>query len=77
AVERLEYDAATRRGKLAVRFNPGQVEEARVYIQRNIETLVRDKNILLTTGERPPEGQYRSLGEKWNGDILEIEFETE
>ena len=75
--EALSYDAVTRRGRLSVRFSPGQAEWAREWARRNIENLVRDKNILLTTGERPPPGHYTSLSEKWNGDILEIEFRTE
>jgi len=73
----LIYDANTRRGKLSVRFNAGQVEEARAWIRKNIETLARDKNIALTTGTLPPEATYYSLGEKIDGNVMEIEFKTE
>jgi len=73
----LTYDANTRRGKLSVRFNAGQVEEAREWIRKNIETLARDKNIALTTGTLPPEATYYSLGEKIDGNVMEIEFRTE
>ncbi|MBQ6473735.1 MAG: hypothetical protein IJJ33_17245 [Victivallales bacterium] len=75
----MDYDASLRRGRMTVRFNSAVrgADWARAWARMNIETLVRDKNILLTTGERPPEGQYRSLGANWTGDILEIEFETE
>ena len=73
----LFYDANTRRGKLSVRFNAGQVEEARAWIRKNIETLARDKNIALTTGELPPKATYYSLGEKIDGNVMEIEFRTE
>ena len=73
----LSYDANTRRGKLSVRFNAGQAEEARAWIRKNIETLARDKNIALTTGNPPPEAIYYSLGEKIEGDVMEIEFKTE
>lgn len=73
----LSYDANTRRGKLSVRFNAGQAEEARAWIRKNIETLARDKNIALTTGNPPPEAIYYSLGEKFEGDVMEIEFKTE
>ena len=73
----LTYDANTRRGKLAVRFNAGQAEEARAWIRKNIETLTRDKNIALKTGTLPPEATYYSLGEKIEGNVMEIEFRTE
>ena len=73
----LSYDANTRRGKLAVKFNEGQMEVARAWVRKNIETLARDKNIVLMTGQPPPEATYRSLGEKINGNVMEIEFRTE
>ena len=73
----LSYDAGTRRGKLSVRFSPGQAEEARKWIRKNIETLARDKNIAITTGQLPPAATYYSLGEKIDGNVLEIEFKTE
>ena len=73
----LSYDANARRGKLLVRFNPGQYEEAREWIRKNIETLARDKNIALATGELPPAATYYSLGEKVDGNVMEIEFKTE
>ena len=74
----LSYDATTRRGLLSVRFNSGQYEDARLWIRRNIETLARDKNIAITTGEHPPASRYYSLGERVvDGNIMEIEFRTE
>jgi len=73
----LSYDAGTRRGKLSVRFNPGQAEEARAWIRKNIETLARDKNIAVTTGQTPPAATYYSLGERIEGNVMEIEFKTE
>ena len=75
--ERVSYNEITRRGKFSVRFGNGQYEAARAWARKNIETLVRDKNIVLETGTIPPPGRYRSLGEKKNGNILEIEFEAE
>ena len=72
-----DYDPNTRRGKLAVKFNDGQTEEARAWIRKNIETLARDKNIALTTGQLPPAATYYSLGEKIDGNVMEIEFKTE
>ena len=73
----LTYDANTRRGKLSVRFNAGQAEEARTWILRNVKTLAHDKNIALVTGRLPPEATFRTLGEKVDGDVMEIEFKTE
>ena len=74
----LSYDANTRRGKLSVRSNAGQIEEARAWIRKNIKTLARDKNIALVTGNPPPEATYYPLvGEKIEGNVLEIEFKTE
>ena len=47
-------------------------------MRRNIETLARDKNIALVTGEIPPNARFYSLGESLkDGNILEIEFKTE
>lgn len=47
-------------------------------IRDYIETIVRDKNITLTTGEPPPPGKYYLLKENTlPGNILEIEFKTE
>jgi len=74
----LSYDANTRRGRLSVKFSPGQYEEARAWARKNIETLARDKNLVLVTGQLPPEARYYSLGETVkDGNVLEIEFRTE
>ena len=73
----LSYDANTRRGRLSVHFNDGQYEEAREWIRKNIETLARDKNIVLVTGRLPPSATYYSLGEKVEGNVMTIEFRTE
>jgi len=74
----LSYDASARLGRLSVRFNSSQYEEARAWARKNIETLARDKNIVLVSGEIPPAARFYSLGESLkNGNILEIEFKTE
>lgn len=77
ALESLTYDANTQRGKLSVRLNAGQTQEAREWIRKNIETLARDMNIALTTGKPPPEANYCPLGEKVDGNVMEVEFRTE
>lgn len=77
-IENLTYDSATRRGRIVTSFGPGQEQFARTWIKDSImEPLVKDKNILLTTGVEPPPGKYYSLGEKIDGNVLEIEFKTE
>ena len=73
----LNYDPQTRCGTMTVLFQPGQEEEARAYIKRNIETLARDKNIQLVTGQLPPAATYYSLCENIKGNMMEIEFKTE
>ena len=74
----LGYDHGTRLGKLSVRFNANQYEEARKWVRRNVETLARDKNIALVTGEIPPAARFYLLGESLkDGNVLEIEFKTE
>lgn len=73
----LTYDANTRQGKLSVRYNSGQVAEARKWILENLETLARDKNIMLTTGTLPPQGEFLIRNETADGNKLEIEFKTE
>ncbi len=78
SVASLTYDPNTRKGKLAVKVNANQYEEARKWIRKNIETLARDKNIALTTGEIPPAAKfYLGREELKDGNVLEIEFKTE
>ena len=78
SVTSLTYDPNTRAGKLAVKVNANQYEEARKWVRKNIETLARDKNIALTTGEIPPSAKfYLGREELRDGNILEIEFKTE
>ena len=78
SVASLIYDPNTRKGKLAVRVNANQYEEARQWVRKNIETLARDKNIALTTGEIPPAAKFYLGREEFkDGNTLEIEFKTE
>ena len=79
SVTSLAYDPNTRMGKLAVKVNANQFEEARKWVRKNIETLATDKNIVLTSGERPAPGRFTLGREEFNkeSNILEIEFQTE
>ena len=78
SVASLAYDPNTRTGKLAVKVNANQYEEARKWVRKNIETLARDKNIALVTGEIPPAAKFYLGREEFkDGNILEVEFRTE
>ncbi|MBQ3340791.1 MAG: hypothetical protein IJG84_02765 [Kiritimatiellae bacterium] len=78
SVVAMKYDPASRAGTLSIRVNANQYEEARKWVRKNIETLARDKNIALTTGEIPPAAKfYLGREELKDGNILEIEFKTE
>ena len=74
----LTYDPKTRKGVMSVRIEANKYEEARAYIRKNIATLARDANVALKTDTLPPESHfYLGREEIKNGNILEIEFETE
>ncbi len=73
----LEYNSHNRKGTMSVRFAEGQVSEASTWIRRNIKTLVRDKNIALTSGSLPPEGKFAITNEKIDGNVMTIEFMAE
>ena len=73
----LEYNSHNRKGTMSVRFAEGQVSEASTWIRRNVKTLVRDKNIALTSGSLPPEGKFVITNEKNDGNVMTIEFMVE
>lgn len=75
--ESLRYDSNTRTGVMRVRIGANQFNEARRYAIRNIESLVRDKNIVLDGRDIPPAAKFFLLGESLKGDVLEISFKTE
>ena len=77
AVESLHYDSNMRKGIMRVRIGENQFEESRHYARRNIETLVRDKNIALDALGIPPAAVFYLLEEKVEGHILELTFKTE
>ncbi len=74
----LDYDADTRHGKIVVKFAAGHYVDARRYVRSNVETLARDKNVALTTGQIPTAAKFY-LGDETvkDGNVLEVEFETE
>lgn len=72
----LDYDEFSHRGKITMSVVAGDIASARVWAKRNVETLARDKNIVLTTGVTPPAGRYRLLDEHHDGKKVEICFEV-
>lgn len=77
-IRMMNYDPDTRKGRIAVEFAKGHYAEARLWARGNIETLVRDKNVALVTGGVPSEAKFYLGAERvGDGNILEIEFETE
>ena len=77
AVESLRYDPYTRVGLMRIRIGENQFEAARRYARRNIESLVRDKNIALDGRDIPPAATFYLRSETLKGNILEITFKTE
>ncbi len=78
AVQSLKYNPLTQKGVLAVKIGSSRFEDAREYVRKNIATLARDKNITLTSTEIPPPARFFLGAEHLrDGNILEIEFETE
>ena len=77
AVESLRYDSSTRKGTMRVRIGENQFEASRRYARKNVETLVRDKNIALDARDIPSAAVFYLLEEKSDGHILELTFRTE
>lgn len=75
---RTEYDAKTRRGKIAVRLDGRDVAAARKWALENIAELATGKHVALVVGEPPPPGaSFRVGNERMTEDgLLEIEFLT-
>ena len=76
-VESLRYDPYVRLGVMRVRVGENQFEEARRYARRNIESLVRDKNVALDGKDIPPTATFYLRDEVFKGNILEISFKAE
>ena len=78
AVQSLRYDSAAQKGVISVKIGANRFEDARKWVRKNIEALAKDKNIALTTGQIPPNARFYLGAERvLEGNILEIEFETE
>ena len=76
-VESLRYDPHTRLGTMRLRIGENQFEDARRYARRNIESLVRDKNVALDAHAIPSAATFYLQDEKLKGDVLEIVFRAE
>lgn len=74
----LTYNQATRKGLIVVKIGAVRFDQARRWVRENIEVLARNKNVALMTGELPAAGKFYLGAERVkDGNILEIEFETE
>lgn len=74
----LSYNQTTRKGLMSVKIGAVRFDQARRWVRENIEVLARDKNVALMTGELPSAGKFYLGAERVkDGNILEIEFETE
>ena len=75
----LSYSAATRRGTVTMKLRPqADLRRSKEFVRANISSIVCDKNVMLTAGERPPDGaRYRSLDETFANGVLTVEFEAE
>lgn len=79
ALENLSYSAEQRRGTVTMRLAGGgaDLRRSKEFVRQNISAIVCDKNVMLTAGERPPDGaKYRSLDENFSGGVLTVEFEA-
>ena len=78
SLESLTYSAETRRGTVTMRLAGGvDLRRSKEFVRNNISAIVCDKNVLLTAGERPPDGaKYRSLDENFADGVLTVEFEA-
>lgn len=78
SVESIVYDSSTRKGRLSIRINVNQFEEARQWIRNNICDLATEAKERNNKGESLVGDRFYIGNEtlKENG-ILEIEFKTE
>ena len=76
-IRSLNYEPNTRRGIMRVRLDDGQLTEARNYVRRNIELIVRDKGVALEGGKIPDAASFRLLDEKLTDGLLEVNFKAE
>ena len=78
SVKSMNYNPSTRKGMIVVSIGTEGYESARKFARRTIETIVKDKNVALTTGQAPAQARYFIGAEKvLNGEVIEFEFETE
>ena len=78
SLESLTYSAETHRGTVTMRLAGGaDLPRSKEFVRNNISAIVCDKNVVLTAGERPPDGaKYRSLDENFADGVLTVEFEA-
>ena len=75
----LEYSSQTRTGVLRLRFEGRDIRDAEAWAREHLEELANAQNIVLTTGQTPPQGaryRYKSIQSIDDGARLEIWFQT-
>ena len=79
SLESLTYSAETHRGTVTMQLAGGaDLRHAKEFVRANISAIVCDKNVVLTAGERPPDGAtYKYLYENFADGVLTVEFEAE
>ena len=78
SLESLTYSAETHRGTVTMRLADGaDRRRSEEFVNDNISAIVCDKNVVLTAGERPPDGAtYQYLDENFADGVLTVEFEA-
>ena len=76
-VHAFDYDKNTRKGRMKIHVEATLLQDARTYCRRNIESIVRDKNVALVSGVIPPSARFELLDETVKDGILEIVFQAE
>ncbi len=78
SLQKMSYDAASRRGAISMKLVDGaDLIRSKSFVRENIGAIVCDKNVALTSGQRPPDGAtYRSLDENFSDGVLTVEFEA-
>lgn len=75
----LAYSASTGNGTLVIRTDGRNIADAEAWARKNIEALAASQNVVLTVGEKPPQGaQYKILDTRLvdGGTRMKINFET-
>lgn len=74
----MDYNEKTHKGLIKIQYPQEEYEGARKFVRRSIETLAKDKNVLLQTGVAPSEARYYIGAETIpEPGVLQVAFEVE